>query len=544
MISNLQLIIGRIESNDLVVCNKIRTQFMKLKKDMNDPKYTFDIEKAQRPIRWIEKFCKHSKGKWMGKSVVLEPIQKAMIEAIFGFINSDGTRRFREVLIIMGRKNGKSLLLSCIALYMMCADNEGGSQVACVASKKDQAKLVFNEAKNMVTQSPALSSNIKKRKSDLYYPRTFSTFEPLASDSNTLDGLNLHLGIIDELHSIKDRNIYDTAKQSMTAREQPLMVMISTAGFNRESIYDSQYEYATNVLQGSVIDDTYLCFIFELDSRNEWLVEEMWIKANPLLGVSKKLSALIASVERAKSEKGYLKTVLTKDFNIPETSSEAWLSLDEINNKETYNIADHKDTYAVGGVDLSSVNDLTCASLLWRKDGLYFLNQMYFIPRDIAEQKEKEDKVPYGIWKDQGFIRYCDGAKVDDRDVTKWFVEMRDTYGIYPLWIGYDRWGANSYVNDMVNNGFTMESVIQGAMTMSNPMKIMAADLRAKLINYNNNPIFKWNLTNTQVQVDTNGNIRPVKGRNSKQRIDGTVSAIDAFVIMQKHLEDYSNLQK
>lgn len=271
-----------IESKKVIVSKKIKLQFDKIVKDLKNPgKYHFDEEKANRPIEFIERFCKQSKGQWAGKPVVLDLWQKAIIQTIFGFVDDKGIRKYREVLVIVARKNGKSTLLSAIALYMLFGDHEGGAQVCCVASKKDQAKIVFNEAKNMVVQSPLLNKYIKKRKSDLYVPINFSTFEPLASDSNTLDGLNMHCGIIDELHSLRDRNIYDVSKQSMGARTQPLLFMITTAGFVRESIYDDMYEYADNVLNGIVKDDRFLAFIYELDERSEWTNKKCWQKANP-----------------------------------------------------------------------------------------------------------------------------------------------------------------------------------------------------------------------------------------------------------------------
>lgn len=532
-----------IKSKKKIVSKKVKKQLDKLIADINNPgKYHFDIDRANRPIEFIEKFCKHSKGKWAGKPVILDLWQKAIIQAIFGFVDEFGNRKYREVLIIVARKNGKSTLLSAIALYMLFADKEGGAQVCCVASKKDQAKIVFNEAKNMVVQSPLLSKHIKKRKSDLYVPVNFSTFEPLASDSNTLDGLNMHCGIIDELHSIKDRNIYDVSKQSMGTRTQPLLFMITTAGFVRESIYDDMYTYAENVLNGSVEDERFLSFIFELDERKEWLDPKCWEKANPGLGTIKSIEYLKENVQRGKDDKMFVPTLLTKDFNIRETGVGSWLTFETVENKETFDINNFRNTYAIGGVDLSSVGDLTCASCLFRKNKKFYLLQMFFIPEERAEQKEREDSVPYRVWKEQGYIRFCAGNKVNYSDVTAWFVELRDVYGIYTLWIGYDSWNAQFWTEEMKQNGFVLEDVIQGTKTMSAPMKTLATDLEAKKINYNNNQITKWCLINTQIEIDKNDNIRPVKGKNSKQRIDGTVSLIDAYVVYQRHYEDYLNM--
>lgn len=540
MINYIQKYWKLILDGKVKVSKKVYKQFELIINDLNNPgKYHFDIERATRPIEFIEKFCKHSKGQWAGKPVILDLWQKAIVQTIFGFVDNNNLRKYREVLIVVGRKNGKSTLLSCIALYMLFADREGGAQVCCVASKKDQAKIVFNEARNMVLQSPLLSKHIKKRKSDLYVPMNFSTFEPLASDSNTLDGLNLHCGIIDELHSIKDRNIYDVSIQSMAARTQPLLVMITTAGFVRESIYDDRYEYAENILNGTIQDEHFLAFIYELDERKEWTNPECYQKANPGLGTIKSLDFLMEMVQHAKDNKRFLPTLLTKDFNIRETGLGSWLNFEDIDNKETFDIEKLRNSYGVGGTDLSSVGDLTCATALVRKEKKLFALQMYFIPEETAEKKEHEDKVPYKVWRDKGWIRFCSGNKVDYSDVTEWFIDLREQYGIYILWCGFDSWGAEFWVKEMRNNSFVMEEVIQGAKTMSAPMKLLATELTSKEINYNNNPILKWCLTNTQIEVDKNDNIRPVKGKNKKQRIDGAVSLIDAYVVYQRHFEDF-----
>lgn len=540
MMNYIQIYYNLIKSKKIVVSKKVKLQLEKLIYDINNPDtYHFDLEKANRPIDFIEKFCKHSKGQWCGKPVVLELWQKAIVQSIFGFVDDKGFRRYREVLIVVGRKNGKSTLLSALALYMLFGDKEGGAQICCVASKKDQAKIVFNEAKNMVSQNKTLKKHIKPRKSDLYFSKTFSSFEPLSSDSNTLDGLNMHCGIIDELHSIKDRNIYDVSKQSMTTRQQPILFMITTAGFVRENIYDDMYDYADNVLNDLIRDDRFLSFIYELDDRKEWTNPKSWIKANPALGTIKDLKQLEELVEKGKSDPKFLPTLLTKDFNIRETGSGSWLTFEDINNTSTFDINNHKNVYAIGGVDLSSVGDLTCATIIYKFHSSWYCKQMYFIPEEKAEQKEREDKVPYKIWKEQGYIRFCRGNKVRESDVTDWFIELREQYSIYVLWIGYDPWGANLWIEEMKRNNFVMEEVRQGAKTMSNPMKQLACELSSKNINYDNNPILKWCLTNTQVEIDKNDNIRPIKGKNKKQRIDGAVSLIDAFVVLHNHYEDY-----
>lgn len=537
----------KIQSGEIQACRRLKQQYQKLVDEIEHPRdpWVFDIEKANRPIEFIERFCKHSKGKWAGKSVRLELFQKAKLQAVYGFVHREtDLRRAREVLTIVGRKNGKSTEKAALGNYMLVADGEGGAEVYSVATKKDQARIVWTEAHNMVTQSPALSKHIKKRKTDLYFPVTFSKFEPLASDSNSLDGLNVHYAIMDELHAIKDRNLYDVIKQAMTAREQPLLDMITTAGFVRECIYDSIYEYACNVLDGVVEDDRFLAFIYELDDRSEWTDYRMWEKANPGLGTIKDYNELAANVERAKNDPDFLPTVLAKDFNLRDTVAGTWLTFDQVNNPETFSVDDIRDTYAVGGADLSSTTDLTCATLLIMKPGSDKINclQHYFLPAELVEQRVREDKIPYDKWAERGLLTLCEGNKVNYHDVTAWFLRMVQEYGIHPVWIGYDPWNSQYWVDEMEAHGFRMEVVRQGAQTLSQPMKELAADLMAKRINYNDNPILKWCLTNTSVKRDENDNIRPVKGQKSRQRIDGAVSLLIAYTVLFRHMDDYRAL--
>jgi phage terminase large subunit-like protein len=528
-----------------IASERVVKQYKKLVHDIDNPgKWVYDEERANKPITFIERYCKHSKGEWMGKDVELDLFQKAFINALFGFVHYEtGIRRYKEAFFLVARKNGKSTLLSGIMLYMLMADKEGGAQIVSAATKREQSSIVFNEALNMVKQSPDLSQNLKKRKIDLYFPFTFSTMTALSSDSNTLDGLNLHLAVIDELHAIKDRNLYEVLKQGMSARKQPLLVMITTAGTVRENIFDDMYEYACKVVDGTFEDERFLPIIYELDNKQEWMDPKAWYKANPGLNSIKKLEDIEEKVERAKLNAKDLPGILTKDFNIRETNAGAWLTFETINNEDTFNIDEISDSYAIGGVDLSSTTDLTCATIIVGKEnGMKYVLQQYFMPKELIEQRTKEDKIPYDIWTDRGFLTLCEGNKVNYTQVTEWFVDNFQNYNIRPLWIGYDPWNSQYWVDEMKDTGFDMVVVRQGAQTLSQPMKEMAADLSANKINYNNNPILKWCLTNTSVKHDDNDNIRPVKGRNQKQRIDGAVSLLIAYTVLFEKYNDYKAL--
>jgi len=536
----------QIQAGRVVVSKRVQKIYAGLVSDIKKPqgKFVFDEKRASRPIEFIERFCKHSKGEWAGRPVKLELFQKAYISALFGFIDREtGLRRYRESFFMVGRKNGKSTLLAGLALYMLIADKEPGAEVYSVATKKDQARIVFDETHNMVKQSPELSANIKKRKTDLYFPLSMAKFQPLGKNSDTLDGLNAHCVIMDELHSIKDRNLYEVMKQGQSARRQPLLIMITTAGTVRECIFDDIYSYACGIVDGTIIDETFLPIIYELDSRDEWTDPPSWEKANPGLGQIKKLSDLTSKVERAKNSPKDLSGILCKDFNIRETLSSAWLPFDAINNEETFVLERFRGSFAIGGADLSITTDLTCATLLMldKETEQRFVKQMYWLPADSFQERVQYDKIPYDKWRDRGLLRLCSGNSINYSDVTAWFLEMVNDHGITPAWIYYDSYSARYWVEEMEAHGFRMVRCIQGAKTLSLPMQQLGADLQAKKVNYGNNPVLKWCLTNTGIQTDRNGNIVPVKNQAAKQRIDGTSSLLDAYVGLCDHYNEFIN---
>ena len=538
--------LDKINSGEIIVGKKIKKIYTRLKEESEDNSlpFYFDEKKGERPIQFIETFCKQAEGE-IGKPIELELFQKAYIQALFGFLNRDtNKRRFNETMFLVGRKNGKTTMLSAIALYMMIADGEGSAECYSVATKKDQASKAFKSACAMRSQSPEIRAIVNKRRTDMYMPSTFSSFEPLSSDSDTLDGLNAHLVIIDELHAIKDRNLYEVMKQSTSSRTQPLVVMITTAGTVRENIFDDIYNYANNVLEGTIKNDAFLPILYELDKTEEWKDIKCWAKANPGLGTIKQYKYLTEQVQRAKDDISSKKGVLCKDFNVRSNTEEKWLDFDTVNNEETFDIENLRNNYAIGGVDLSSTTDLTCATLLIFKNGIKYVIQQYFIPEDRLEEKKQEDNVPYDIWKERGLLTTCPGARVNYSDVTEWLYKMHTDYSIHALFVGYDSWGSQYWIEEMQEYGFQMDQVIQGAKTMSNPMKELEADLKEKKVNYNNNPILKWCLLNTSIETDKNDNIRPIKGKKTKQRIDGAVSLIDAYVSLIRNMGEYLSYQE
>jgi phage terminase large subunit-like protein len=543
-----------IAQGELVVSKKVERVYKKLVDDLADEKseWEYSDKKSNHVITFVEKYCKHSKGKMGGKPFILELWQKAMLAALFGFVHKiDGTRKYRELVFIVARKNGKSALGSAIALYMLMADGEAGPEIVSAATKKDQAKIIWSESKRMVKKSPVLSKRIRPLVAEMICDGNDGTYKPLSSDSNTLDGLNVHCSLIDELHAIHDKNLYDVIVDGMSAREQPLSIITTTAGTVREGIFDIKYDECERIINGyddknGYKDERILPIIYELDNRKEWTDEEAWAKANPGLFTIKSLDQLKSKVHKAQSNPLLVKNLLCKDFNVRETTSEAWLTFETINNTQTYKLSDLNPKYGIGGVDLSSTVDLTAACVLFRVPGdeKIYIKHMYWLPEDLLEQRTKEDKIPYDIWCDMGLLRTCQGNSVHAKYVTQWYLELMNEYGIYFPFIGYDSWSAKYWVEEM--EGYfgkeCMRPVIQGKKTLSSPMKSLGADLESKLIIYNNNPVTKWCLTNTAVDVDRNDNIQPIKTSHQRRRIDGLAAMLNAYTIYLEKQTDYINM--
>lgn len=543
--ATLETYCTKILDGKINACEKLKVECNRLLDDIAKPnEWHFDEDKANKHITFIQKYCKIPSGN-IGAPFLLEEFQKAQLEATFGFVDDDGLRKYNEVLIIEGRKNGKSSLLAAILIDMLCNDHEGSPQCVTAATMLDQARLTFNAALKMVKQSPELNSHIRKRVSDLYYAQNMGTIRALANNVNSLDGLDLHCAVIDELSAIKTRDTYDLLKQAMGARRQPLLFTISTNGYVRESIFDSQYLYASNVLNGTIKNPRFLPFIYELDNPDEWTKPECYIKANPGLGTIKSIEYLNEMVQKAKDDATFKPTVLVKDFNLPQSGSSTWLPFEAIVNETPIDEGFLDHSYAIGGVDLSSVRDLTCATLLIKKpnnENIYVL-QRYFIPQAKLDdtQNDQTKEAPYELWAEQGWISINEGAQVDYSLVTKWFVEMVNDHDIRPLWVCYDRALANYYSAEMTERGFDMEPVAQGPYTWSYPMKEMGAAFIDHKVIYNNNPILRWCLANTGVKaLNKEGieTIQPVKIQQNR-RIDGMVSLLNAWVGYVKHMDEY-----
>lgn len=512
--------------------------------------YHFDPDIAKRHTDFIERFCKLPSGR-LGEPFRLELFQKARLQTVFGFVDDNGLRQYNEVLIVEGRKNGKTSECSAVELDLLINDGEGSPQIYNVATKADQAKLGFNACHKMVRLSPELRKYIRKRKSDLYFDLNMGYIMPLASNTNGLDGLDVHGAVIDELAAIKNRDLYDLIKQGSGARSQPLIFTITTNGFVREGIFDAQYEYAKRVLAAPDDPDNmhFLPFIYELDDVSEWTDESKWIKANPGLGTVKKYDYLRQMVAKAQQDPSFKPTVLVKDFDMPQTSESGWLTWEELYNEAKW---DFPIDYGVGGFDAADSVDLNSAKALFMRpdDPHIYVKSMYWIPQRVLDEQAKSgdrrgrDEVPYDRWVELGYMRTYSGAKVDKRVFLDWFLELQDQ-GYYMRYIGYDPWHIDDSLLADFRAAFGKQSMIpirQGPYTLSQPMKDLKADFREGLIVYNNNPIDRWCLYNTQIKTDVNGNWQPVKKTDVTQRIDGAISLLCGYVALKDHASDIINL--
>lgn len=524
-------------------------------------------------------FCaliKHREGRWSGQPFELTIEQKYIAACIFGFMMHDeeigmDVRYFREMVLFVARKWGKSFFISAIGLFLLMADREAAAQVWCLATQKQQAAIVYDNAKSFLLTSDVLTpaDNPKKywrtkRDKDnseiILFPATNSYMKAGSKNSNSQDGLNPHAFIIDELHAITTRNTYDVFSSAVGARAQPLGVIISTYGFVREGIFDSVLERCREVLAGRS-NERLFPMIFRIDDEDQIEDRSCWIKANPGLGGRPTMSYLEGEYQKALKDPAQLPSFLSKHLNRASTASVIYFDLTMIDKCAIDMNEDMiRGLYAVGGVDMAETTDLCCASALVPFGGKLRLFQKYFIARQRIEQNSKADQMAYDSFcstaasdlLNQELLHLCDGSMVKKSDVTGWYMELAETYGVVFWKIGYDRWHGGDWVDDMEINGFPKEDasgrgvtfpVAMGAKSLSGPMKETRVLINDGIVEYSrHNGLFRWCVTNTAARVDINGNIQPDKAK-SRGRIDGYVSFLIAYVAYQKMHDMFEQYQ-
>lgn len=491
----------------------------------------FSEAKADRAVNFFEKILVHTKGPYSGKPFILTDWQKhGIIRPLFGTLRDDGLRQYRTAYISMGRKNGKSELAAGGALYLLVADDEEGAEIYGAAADRDQASIVFNVASQMVKRSPYLSnllSPIDSRKR-IVYNKTASIYEAIPADERTAHGLNAHGIIFDELHVQAKRNLWDTLTTSTGSRLQPLVMAVTTAGYDRQSICYEQYDYAKRVARGAVNDPTFFSFICELDKDDDWTDEALWPKANPALGDFRQLDEMRAQAAKAQEIPSLQNTFRRLYGNQWTQQDVRWLSLDKwdaCNGAVDPEALVGRRCYA--GLDLASTTDLAALVLVFPDDeGGFDILPHFWIPGENIQERVRRDRVAYDVWADRGYLTATEGDVIDYDSITAKIDELAQKYDIVE--IGFDRWGATQLTNNLSNSGMTVIAIGQGFASMNAPTKETLNLVISGKLRHGGNPVLRWMADNVVVKTDPADNQKPDK-QKSTDRIDGIVALIMAI---------------
>ena len=490
----------------------------------------YDEEKAERVIRWIEKYCSHVKGSKGGQPFKLEQWQKDdIIRPLFGTLREDGLRQYRTCYVEIPRKNGKSTLCAALALYLLCADDEPGAEVISAAADRNQARIVFDVALGMVEQNRELKNRLKCRQHAIHYKTSF--YKSISAEANTKHGFNCHGVIFDELHAQKDGELWRVLSTSMGSRNQPMMLAITTAGHDTSSICYEVHDYAMKVKDGSVDDPAFLPVIYAADKGDDWTKEETWKKANPGYGSICMKDYFEQEVRKCQHNPREVNTFLRLHLNIWTSSEERWISDDEfMRGKEAVPETRLASLPCYIGLDLSSTKDLTAVGMLWRDDELdrFYLKCQHFVNAEMAHSKKLSGGIDYEMFSRQGFVTITDG-NVNDMDAVRRFI--LDACAKYDVrMVAYDRWNAHTIVPQLVEKEIPVEPFGQGFRSMAYPTKMLEVEMCKGNIIHGAHPVLRWQMGCVHLQRDEADNIKVTKKKNSpSQKVDGIVACIMAL---------------
>lgn len=526
----------KIQTGEIVVGEWIRRLYDKITAGLQDGLFYFDAKTANRAIEFIETFCHHCEGR--NDLIKLELWQRATVCLIFGIVDQDGLRIWREVFMVMGRKNGKSLFASAIIAYMTYLDGEYGAKVYCLAPKLEQAAIVYDNFYKMVQREPELSNLAQKRRSDVYMESTNTSTRPLAFNAKKSDGFNPHLTVCDEIASWpaeQGRKQYEVMKSALGARRQPMILSISTAGYVNDGPYDELMVRSTAYLMGNSRERRLLPILYIIDDVSKWNDLTELRKSNPNMGVSVSEDFFREEIAIAENSLSKRAEFLTKYCNIKQSSTAAWLPYEVVDavSGGAYSLEDFRSSYCVGGIDLSQTTDLTACCVVIEKAGKLYTFCQFFMPANKIDELQEREGVPYRLYVQKGWVQPSGENFVDYADCFAWFRMLVEEYEILPLQVGYDRYSAQYLVQDMQGYGFHMDDVFQG--TNLTPV-LHEADglLRDGILHLGSNNLLKAHFLNVAIQQDTeNRKIRPVK-IESRAHIDGFVAVIDALTVRQK----------
>jgi phage terminase large subunit-like protein len=485
----------------------------------------FDYDAANRVREFFSRFLRHSKGEWAGHPFELLDWQwHEFVGPLYGWKRADGTRRYDKVYCEIAKKNGKSALLSGLALYHLIADGESGAEVYIAAADRNQASIIYNESANMVQAAPALSDHVMVGRASkrLAYPRSNSFLQVLSADAHRQEGINSSATFFDELHAQKKRDLWDALEYAGEARRQPLLVAITTAGVDRESICYQQRDYARQLLDGSLVDHSFLPIIYAADPEDDWTSEEAWEKANPSLGITIPKDRLAHACETAQAQPSKENAFKRYRLNLWTDSVTRWIS------SEAWDACDDPMPDLAGeqcfcGLDLSSKIDLTAFVKVFRVGGKWAIVPRIWMPEDRVSEKEDSDRVPYSMWIRQGFIETTPGSVVDYDFIEHAILDDASKYEIYS--IGLDPWNAQATATRLSNAGLDVLEFRQGYKSMSGPAKDFEAAVIDGSIIHGGNPVLRWMIANTVIKSDPADNIKPEKEHRNR-RIDAVIAAI------------------
>ena len=527
---------NQIKSGKVTVGKWVRLIYAYLVNGLRKRRFYYDAEKTQLAIDFIERFCHHSEGR--SDLLKLELWQKACIAAIFGIVDKHGLRIFREVFLVVARKNGKTLFASAIIAYVKFLDGEYGAKIFCLAPKLEQAEKVYDGFYQMLLKEPALLKYQKKRRSDIYMPTTNSSTKPLAFNAKKSDGFNPHLTICDEIASwpaAAGRKQYDVMKSALGARKQPLIFSISTAGYENDGPYDDLMLRSTAFLLGNSDERRLLPLIYMIDDTSKWDDLEELKKSNPNMGVSVTEDYYKEEIAIARLNLSKRAEFLTKYCNIKQNSTQAWIPYDIVDavTQEDLSLEDFRSSYCVGGIDLSQTTDLTACCVVIEKEGKLYTFAQFFMPANKIEELQQREGVPYDLYVRQGLIKPSGENYIDYQDCFEWFRMLVQEYEILPLQVGYDRYSAQYLIQQMDQFGFHMDDVYQGE-NLTPVIHECDGLLRDQTLQLGNNNVLKAHFLNVGMkQNEETRKIRPVK-IDPRCHIDGFVAVIDALTVRQK----------
>jgi phage terminase large subunit-like protein len=529
-----------IQKKEVIVGVWVRLCFEILTTGLLNGEWEFNEKKANKAIKFIENFCHHSEGR--SDLLHLELWQKAIVSAIFGVMDkTTGYRQFREVFIIVARKNGKTLFAAAIAAYMTYIDGEYGAKVYFLAPKLDQADLVYDAFYQIVQSDDELDSITKKRRSDIYIKAFNTSVKKIAFNSKKSDGFNPQLVVNDEMEAWPgDQGLkqYEVMTSALGARKQPLIISIATAGYVNDGIFDELFKRATAFLKGNSREKRLLPFIYMIDDIEKWDSIEELKKSNPNLGVSVSVEYYLEQIEIARNSISKKVEFMTKFCNIKQNSAVAWLDYWDVmkcvHEEKPLSLEDFKGCYCVGGIDLSRTTDLTAASIVINRDGINHIFTRFYMPQKRYEVAINEDNTPYNIYRDRGFLFISGENQVDYKDVYNWFIELVKVYKIKPLKIGYDRYSANYLVEDLKTAGFHTDDVYQGT-NLTPVLHEFEGNLKDGLFDFGDNSMLAAHFLNVAVDINLNDSrMKPVK-IEKRMRIDGAMSVFDALTMVSKY---------